>query len=141
MGVCWRVSGAGAWGVGIGWGQEAARLWGSGGKCLLLLGTVTGQTRAHTAQHKGFFSPSLTNAAPQWLFPNTCHGLGLYGEMESWKKRTEGLHCSSHSSLQPSSVLFRLANSPESPPRPHTGVECLVTTGDGHNRPWRCSTT
>lgn len=116
-------------------GAGCSKALGKGGKCLLLLGTVTGQTRAHMAQHKGFFSPLLTYAAPQWLFPNTCHGLGLYGEMESWKERTEGLHCSSHSSLQPSSMLLRLANSPTILPRPHTGAECLVTT-TGHNRPW-----
>lgn len=29
------------------------------------------------SQHEGFSLPSpLTYAAPQWLFPNTCHGLG-----------------------------------------------------------------
>lgn len=51
---------------------------GGGGKSLLLLGTVTGWTRAHMTQisTKVYSPPPLTYAAPQWLLPNTSHGLG-----------------------------------------------------------------
>lgn len=85
-GGCWgcMLEGVGgrclSWehGVGAGWGQEAAGPWGRWGQEFVTVGDSdrVDKSSHDLGQHKGLLSPAPTYAAPQWLLPNTSHGLG-----------------------------------------------------------------